>query len=282
MTIQVVVLSFALLLLMTGQLPRLALDLWAPDVWASLPGPAGCAAAPCAASRLWWSPWIVVPAITVVWWAAPLAWAFWLTGRWNTRKKTEWPVWGLVLTAAVAAGLVASREPVRWLGVAVLGVLVVTVAAWAIARHKARSDPADGLSEESQRLFEIDRQRNILSTQLKFALVATEALLVFALVERGRPDALSRREAVARRPGRLPGLRAGHARGRVRFAQRIATALAGSGKEGRLRLPVAALVTTGALLVAALVLASLSMLAHGLAWRFNEPSGAPVITWVRA
>ena len=278
-TIQVVVLSFALLLLMTGQLPRLALDLWAPDVWASLPGPAGCAAAPCAASRLWWSPWIVVPAITVVWWAAPLAWAFWLTGRWNTRKKTEWPVWGLVLTAAVAAGLVASREPVRWLGVAVLGVLVVTVAAWAIARHKARSDPADGLSEESQRLFEIDRQRNILSTQLKFALVATGALLAFALVDAvGQTLYLVEKRSHGGLVAYLGSALAMLA-GASAFAQRIATALAGSGKEGRLRLPVAALVTTGALLVAALVLASLSMLAHGLAWRFNEPSGAPVITW---
>jgi len=271
-TIQVVVLSFALLLLMTGQLPRLALDLWAPHIWANRAGGA--------ASRLWWSPWIVLPVITVVWWAAPLAWAFWLTGRWNTRKKTEWPVWGLVITAAVAAGLAVSREPARWVGVAALSALAVTVAAWAIARHKARSDPADGLTEESRRLFEIDRQRNLLSTWLKFALVGTGALLAFALVDAvGQTLYLVEKRShgglVACLGSALTMLA-----GAAAFAQRIATALAGRGSGGgRLRLPVAAVVTTGALGVVALVLVSLSMLAHGLAWRFNEPSGAPAITW---
>ena len=70
-TIQVVVLSFMLLLLMTGQLPRLVLEVWTPGIWASLSSVAGCAGAPCTASRLWWSPWIIVPPIAVVWWAPP-------------------------------------------------------------------------------------------------------------------------------------------------------------------------------------------------------------------
>jgi hypothetical protein len=168
-TIQVVLASFMLLVLMSGQIPRLALELWASGASAVHPGAAGCPDVPCRASWFWWSPWIVVPALTLVWWAAPFAWAFWLTGRWKHRKIVEWPVWGVVLTGAVAAGLVVRGQPLAWVGVGVLVAIGLTVVVWTVAQYKARSDLADFISPESQRVFEIDRQRNFLSMQLKVA-----------------------------------------------------------------------------------------------------------------
>jgi hypothetical protein len=278
-TIQVVLASFMLLVLMSGQIPRLALELWASGASAVHPGAAGCSDVPCRASWLWWSPWIVVPASTLVWWAAPFAWAFWLTGRWKHRKIVEWPVWGVVLTGAVAAGLVVRGQPLAWVGVGVLVAIGLTVVAWAVAQYKARSDLADFISPESQRVFEIDRQRNFLSMQLKVALVTTGGLLAFALVDSVGQTLYLVGTRSPGNPFRYLYSVLTMLAGAVAFAQRIAVALAGRANGGRLRLPVAALLTAGALAVTTLLLVSLSVLAHGLAWQFQEPAGGPAIAW---
>lgn len=157
-TIQVVLASFVLLVLMSGQLPRLALELL-PSAASAIPtSAAGCRDVPCGSSWLWWSPWIIVPGFTLVWWAVPFAWAFSLTGRWKHRRIVEWPVWGVLLTASVAAGLLTQGQPLVWVGAGVLEVIGLTGLAWMVARYKARSSPADFLSLGSRRVFEIDRQ----------------------------------------------------------------------------------------------------------------------------
>lgn len=277
-TIQVVLLSFALLALMSGQLCRLALDLWAPGVWGAGPSPAGCSGE-CGSQWLWWSPWIVVPGFTLLFWAIPLAWAFWMTGRWRHRKMIEWPVWGVVLTGVIAVGLLWWGRPLAWIGVGVLGAIGLTGFAWGHARAKATADPAAFPSDDSRKVFEIDRQRNVLSTKLKVALVATGALLAFALVDSvGQTLYLVGMRSTGRPSSYLYSVLTVLA-GAVAFAQRIAVALGGRANGGRLRLPVAALVTAGALAVATLLLVSLSVLAHGLAWQFHEPASAPAISW---
>jgi hypothetical protein len=278
-TIQVVLASFVLLVLMSGQLPRLALELWPSGASAVPPSAAGCRDVLCGSGWLWWSPWIVVPGFTLVWWAAPLAWAFWLTGGWKHRKIIEWPVWGLVLTTAVAAGLAVRGQPLVWVGGGVLVAIGLTVVFWAIALSEARSNPDDFLSPDSQRVFEIDRQRNFLSMQLKVALVTTGGLLAFALVDSVGQTLYLVGMRSPESPFRYLYSVLGMLAGAVAFAQRIAVALAGRANGGRLRLPVAALLTTGALAVTTLLLVSLSVLAHGLAWQFQEPAGGPAIAW---
>ena len=288
-TIHVVVLSFVLLALMSGQLARIGLEMWVDRRWRTM-WLAWIGNAP-HSSWLWWSPWIVAPVLTLVLWAVPFAWAFWLTGRWKRRKVIEWPVWGVVMTGviaaiAVVAGLCSRQpsEPGAWpdrvaaAGAVVLITILLTALAWARALRNATSNPRDFRSLESQKVFEIDRQRNYLSGQLKTALVGTGALLAFALVDTiGQTLYL-----VGMRPesGLLHYLGSALAAlgGAAAFAQRIATALSGGTSGTRLRLPLAALVTAGALAAAALLLISLDVLAHGLAWRFREPSG-PVISW---
>jgi hypothetical protein len=276
-TIQVVVLSFALLALMSGQLFRLALDLGAPGAWTPRSS-LGCDGE-CGSQWLWWSPWIVVPGLTLVFWATPLAWAFWMTGRWRYRKVVEWPMWGVVLTGVIAVGLLRWGRSLAWVGVAVLIAIGLTAIAWRYAISKAQADPTAFPSDDSRKVFEIDRQRNVLSMKLKVALVVTGVLLAFALVDSvGQTLYLVGMRSSGRPASYLYSVLTVLA-GAVAFAQRIAVALGGRANGGRLRLPVAALVTAGALTVATLLLVSLSVLAHGLAWRFQEPSAAPVISW---
>jgi hypothetical protein len=277
-TIHVVVLSFALLLLVTGQLARLALEVWSPG-WGLDQSQAR--------GWLWWSPWIVLPGLTFVWGAVPLAWAFWMTGLWRRHRPViEWPVWGVVLTAVIALGLVGGWRPVAWagwpqVGALVLIAIVLTWVAWGFALYQTTDRETEFPSFESRKVFEIDRQRNLLSTYLKVALVVTGACLAFALVDSIGQTLYLVRMRSARGFNDLYAVLVTLA-GAVAFAQRIATALAGRTNGGRLRLPVAALVTVGALAVAALVLISLSVLAHALSWQFHEPSGGPVITWTAA
>ena len=274
LTIHVVVLSFALLMLMTGQLLRVNLE--GRGGWFD-PGTLG------EGRWLCWSPWIVLPGVVFLWAATPLAWAFWMTGLWRGRRRiVEWPVWGVLAMAGIAMALVAGWEPVPgvdWWPL-VGGVTLITIgltgAAWLILLHVARrsSRGEDFPSPESRKIFEIDRQRNLLSTYLKVALVAGGGLLVFALV-----DSIGQiLYLLGMQPG--GGFRSLYAvlaslMGAAAFAQRIATALTGRANGRRLRLPVAAIVTTAALLLVALLLVSLSVLAHAVSWQFQPPSGAP-------
>jgi hypothetical protein len=273
-TIHVVVLSFALLTLMTGQLLRVNLEgrgSWFdrgtmdPERW------------------LWWSPWIALPGVLFLWGAIPLAWAFWMTGLWRGRRSiVEWPVWGVVAMAGLAIALVAGWEPLprldwwRQVGRVTLIAITLTGVAWAVFLYLARrgSRLADFPSPESQKIFEIDRQRNLLSTYLKVTLVLGGASLVFALIDSiGQTLYLLRMQS----GGGFGGLYAvlGSLMGAFAFAQRIATALAGKTNGARLRLPVAAIVTAVALLLVALLLVSLSVLAHAVSWQFQPPSSQP-------
>lgn len=272
-TIQVVLLSFVLLVMLVAQLPRVALEVnWCP------------ALVMCQADGwLWWSPWLYVPGLTVAFWATPLAWAFWLTGRWRNRSVLEWPIWGVVLTAVVAVGVMIPEWAAGfwWVGVGTLLTIAATLVAWVCARGKARRGEKDIAfpSEDTRRVYEVDRQRNFLSTQLKFALVATAGLLAFALV-----DSLGQTlYLLGHRPESSLFSYLGSALGvmasAVAFVQRIATALAGKANGGRMRLPVAAVVTAAALAVTLLLLVSLSVVAHAVLWRLQAPVGAPGITW---
>jgi len=277
-TIHVVVLSFALLMLITGQLVRLTLELRYPALGLDQSQ---------ATAWLWWSPWIVVPGLTFVCWAVPLAWAFWMTGLWRRHRPViEWPVWGVVLTAVIALALRKGWRPLGWVewwpqvGNVVLVAIVLTWVAWGIALWKATDKETVFPSVESRKVFEIDRQRNLLSTYLKAALVVTGAMLAFALVDSiGQTLYLVRMRSIDRSFNALYSALAALA-GAAAFAQRITTALAGRANGGRLRLPVAALVTAAALAVTALLLISLSVLAHALSWQFQEPSGGPTIKWI--
>src|SRR5262249_33116560 len=159
----------------------------------------------------------------------------------------------VALTAVIAIGAIVSgllfdpRSARLWLGVIVLVAIALTFAAWAygLLKSKTLGRPEDFPSPESRKVFEIDRQRNVLSGQLKVALVVTGALLAFAVVDSvGQSLYLVVMQSSQRTFGYLYSALAALA-GAAAFAQRIATWLGGRTNGARLRLPVAALVTSG-------------------------------------
>jgi hypothetical protein len=275
-SIHVVLLSFALLGFLTAQALRVVGEV-------ALRG-AGEGAVFGAGGWIWWSPFVSVPAALLVAWVVPAAWAYWLTGAWRNSKAWARPAAGIGFAAVVAVALLFA-EP-RWWGGTALVVVALTVVAWAAAKAGARGrgrrktlEGAARLSDEEQRIFEIEEQRNRLSNWLKAGLVAVGGSLAFAVI-----DSLGQTAYVAsREPGSnlaaYLGTALGALAGAAGFAQRIATALSGSPHGRRPRLPVSILAGVAAVVVFGFILFAVDVVAHAVAWRLQPPTPAPHLTW---
>jgi hypothetical protein len=168
----------------------------------------------------------------------------------------------------------------------VLGLVLLTAvswfAAWASAGRSVKSDSRTAPESPGPPVFEIDEQRNLLSRWLATALVATGAVLAFAVLDSiGQTFYL-----VAMQPGRrlfaslfaaLSGLA-----GVAAFAKPIAIAVAGRPDGRRIGLPMAALAWVAALAIMGVLLIAVSVLTHAITWSFRAPVGAPSLSWVLA
>ena len=288
-TIHVVLLSFVLFALVTGQLLRLGFEAWAAHTPA-LAAFAACQGAACKPAWLWGSPWLYVSVAMFAFWATPLGWAYWLTGRWRGRPVIEWPAWGVLAAVALALGGIAfgvQHGAAAYLQQGAMTVLVaaIALACWGLARGQARKTAAGESqrfrSEESRELYQIDEQRNSLSWWLKAALVTTLGALAFAVLD----SAGQTFYLVASQPDRrlfallfsaLSGLA-----GSAAFARRLATASGGQPTGRRLGLPMSAVALLVALAIFGVLLIAMSVLSHAVAWGFQTPCGAPEISWAR-
>jgi hypothetical protein len=286
--IHVVLLSLVLLALLAAQVVRVGLEVAArpPDGALAL----GLARlAPSGASPIWWSPYCLVPAVLLVAWATPLAWAYWLTGQWATRRWYERPVAGVAAVAVVALGslgwglcLLGRDGAGPWLVGGVIGAAVValTVVAWGAAQWRAgtRADAksAEGvdLTPEERRGFELEEQRNRLSIWLRNALLGTGGGLLFSAVDSlGQTAYLAAHQPGSNLLAYLGTVLSALA-GVAAFARRLATAAGGTANGARLRLPASIVAAALALVIVGVLLISVSMLAHGVAWGFRPPASA--------
>src|SRR5262249_10584595 len=141
--IQVVLLSFFVMLFLAGQLLRglvaVSRPAWSAEYMATLewylPGRA----------LVWWSPYITLWLIPFVLAAIPLGWAYWMIGRVGARGRFyERPVTGLVVSAVLTLMLAAGATSALWRDIAwcLLGVEALTAIAWAAAYgHAFRPAP---------------------------------------------------------------------------------------------------------------------------------------------
>lgn len=282
--IHVVLLSFFLLAFLTAQGIRVGVEAAArrPDGGSAL---GFCGWFLCGPHWVWWSPFLIVPLVLLVLTVVPTAWAYWLTGNWQGKAWYERPAAGVVTAAVVALGLVLTgRRLVGTVGLVVIG---VTAIAWWTARSRARSrgrakkrEGAELSSDEEERIFEIEEQRNRLSNWLKVALVATGGTLAFAVIDSlGQTTYL-----VAHRPDSnvvtYLGTALGALAGVAAFARRIATGVGGKTDGKRLRLPLSIVAAAVALIVVGVPLLVVNVVSHGVAWRWEAPSSAPRLSWL--
>jgi hypothetical protein len=282
--IHVVLLSFVLLAFLVAQVIRVGAEAAAGrlDGRSAL---ALCEWVGCGSHWVWWSPFLIVPAAALLVAVVPTAWAYWLTGSWRDRAWHERPASGVAAAAALALGLLhAGRYLVGAVSLVVIG---LTVLAWWGARYEARTrgaakqrEGAEIASVEEQRIFEIEEQRNRLSHWLKAALVVAGGGLAFAVIDSlGQTAYLlaqQRDSQVATYLGGALGALAGGAA----FARRLATAAGGKTDGKRLRLPMSIVAAGTALLVVGVLLLVMSVISHGIAWRWQPPSGSPRLAWL--
>jgi hypothetical protein len=283
--IHVVLLSFVLLAFLTAQAVRVGAEVAArrPDGGSAL---GVCEWFLCGAHWLWWSPFLIVPAVLLVAWVVPTAWAYWLTGRWGGNTWFARPAAGVAFSAVVALGLLLAG-PWRVIGGVSLAVIALTVFSWAAAKSSAKSraqektlEGAARLSEEEQRIFALEEQRNRLSNWLKAGLVAMGGSLAFAVIDSlGQTMYLASRQADSNFTTYL-GTALGALAGSAAFAQRIATAVSGTPHGKRPRLPMSIVAGVAALIIIGVLLLMVSVVAHAVAWRFQPPSPTPRLTWL--
>jgi hypothetical protein len=206
------------------------------------------------------SPWLVVPALSVLLVCLPAGIAYWLVGdRGERGSRAGWPSWLTVVfvlagTSALAVrGFRAAAEggapdllvPAATATAALM--MLLALVAWALAA--AGRTPAEA--------------RNLLTGWLRTGLVVTSAGIAFAAVD-SIGESLYR--WVAELPSLVRGIAAafGAVAATAAAAQKFIGPLAASGK-GRIAIPLGALAMLGAIAVAGTMLCGLSAVAHGLA-----------------
>ena len=289
--IQVVLLSFFVMIFLAGQMLRGLVAVSHPG-WSAayvealdwyLPGRA----------LIWWSPYIAVWLLPFVAGAIPLGWAYWMIGRVGARGHFyERPVTGLVIATVLTLMLAAGAAAPMWRCIAwvLLGIEVLTATAWAAAygnavrrarsirareAFRAESDP-----KRAAMIFKDDESRHALSAWLKVALVTSAAALAFALI-----DTISQSAYLTVVRGQRPhlplwvGSLASAFVVLAGFARKIAVIFSGRVGGQRPSLPVSFIATTVALLAAMLLLVLTDALSHAIVWKFKVPGSAPWYWW---
>ena len=234
---------------------------------------------------LWWSPFLVLPVLPLLLVAVPSAWAYWMIGA-TKQPLIRGPVAGLLVVAAAAGACVfvshRGTEP-WWLGWVVIVeaglALVWWFAAWSEAKAAAGSDAASGsIASTGDEGFVAAEERNLLSHSLLVGLLATAGLLLVGLVDSVAQSlylAMGRTSLVQALGGLVAGLA-----GAASVGRRIAVAL-GRGVSGgkRVKLPMALVAGAAAATIIGLMLLSVAVLSHAVAWRFEVPATAPKLSW---
>ena len=245
---------------------------------------------------LWWSPFLVVPAVVFILCAFPLGWAYWLVERVGRRltRSEEGPAPGglredlrpfgpLVLVGLLNLLLLGQElrsagwawrpalgQAPFWIAAVLLVVVALTPVWWVAAKGSARRrfelQMAHDASGTKLEIVQDATIRNLLSRWLKTALVWTGGLLALALVDTlGQTLYLVGMHPEVTVLGWIGGTFGGLT-ALAGFARRFAVKLATDPKGGRVRLPVDVLATAAGLLVALFLLVTLNAASHAVAW----------------
>lgn len=220
---------------------------------------------------IWWSPFLIAPALTLLFWMIPAGWAYWLVPADRDRLPgTSLPT---VLAISLWLALVwlgAHRfvEGTRRVGppspaevAAVCAGIVMISLSLLFRASRGRAST----------LVRAEQARHSLSVFLKVGLIGTLALLAFALIDslaqtlylhilKGRPAAWQ--------GGVLPAIATVAA-----FGQKLAAFLH-KRRGSTFKLPVTLLALLAALLLATALLTGLSAASHALAWGTQGPPPA--------
>ncbi|HLE83350.1 MAG TPA: hypothetical protein VJG13_03345, partial [Thermoanaerobaculia bacterium] len=178
------------------------------------------------------------------------------------------------------------RAETFWLAVAVLVIVVLTPVYWWLAVKRVRTEMQGAGGEEGAHvakdpkrratqevIFEDAAVRNLLSRQVKTALVVTGALLALAAIDSlGQTIYVLAVDETLTVTGWIGGILGGltFLSG---FARRIAVRFGGDSGKKRVGLSLGIVATVAALLVVAFLLVTLDAASHAVAWLGRAPAG---------
>jgi hypothetical protein len=293
LAVQVVLITTVLTLFVGLQIGRKALEHW---LGMTSPQSAIAYALVCAfpggATRLWWSPWILLTAVPLLVLAVPAGWAYWLVVRRRDGHEGLPPYVGLLAACALGFAAIvhygarfngiASRIP-AWLlshvpvsgvphpvrlslaaGVFTTGVFAL--ACWLFAELRA---VGLGTGTDTGNLV-----RNRLTGWMKAGLVAAAAVLAWSLVDTlgGTIYDLARTSERSLSHWAV-GLFTAFA-GAGAFARQLALLLAPS-KSTRPSIPMSIASWIGAVIVATAWILAINVASQAVGWNFRTPRGAP-------
>ena len=238
---------------------------------------------PLGEAYLWWSPWLLLPALIFVVAVVPFAWAYWIAadyGRFRSFPQAVSPLWGWLLVVLSASWLMLAPvffQGTPWTidapegaaaGGAVFIAGTIALGIFCCITRASRCRCASNQLDDSGR-------RNWLSSKLKTMLVWLGAGFALAVIDTLGQTVYALWQAPDMSLGAwlgtlLSGLVAAAAGGR-----RIAVYFSGKAGGTRLRptLNQGAIIT--AVLLCAVVLTAINALSHGIAWGFKHPYHVP-------
>jgi len=249
----------------------------------------------------WWSPWILAPVATLLLWALPAGWAYWLVPVRDAGRTQHLPagtVVGLFVVQAIAFLLFAPGSgtlgTVQVAGLALtLLALVFHVLVW-LWRPAGKDDPPPPADPAARLAAETTRRQHTLSVWLRNGLLATAALAALAVVD-GWAQTLYARHSFGLGLAWLAPPIAASAGAVAAFAQKLLASWPGLSSDRRPPLPVTALAFVAALVLLLVLLLSVFVAAHALVWRGGLPPvdvctkmglvgcervGAPPLPWL--
>ena len=204
---------------------------------------------------LWWSPWVLLPALLFALWVVPSGWVYWLaTGgnlKWHRVAALSFVVVSCVVYVhQIVGGAQAAAVALSWL----VTILMLVLYCRGAEGHALQ---------------------NRLSSRLRAALMVTGCLLAFALVDTFGQTVY----ALWRTPGSALTQWVATGLGGVGVAFASARWLAayfwGEGRGPRVRSTLTLAAPVAAVLLLTLALVAINVVAHGVAWNFEYPREVP-------
>lgn len=234
------------------------------------------------ASRgVFWSDWLALPALVVLFLSLPIGWAYWLGQRGTS--GAPWyrrPVVGgwFVLAATVGLLLASRASPTLVPGAYVPAVGAVAVIAGVALLFSRTGRPADDLARNNRLSRQLKGTLLVVLGTLAFGLLDTLGATLYASLEQNRFD-------VVRTFGAWKSaLSASGLAALIAFGRKLATFLSDRASGKRLSLPATAAAWAASLALVLALLTGFSALSYGVASGFGTLSPSPgagsVYAWV--
>ena len=251
---------------------------------------------PLGEAYLWWSPWLILPALVFIAAVVPFGWAYWLSA--DHDKQTSCPTliypllgWFLIFLMALfvmlTSILVVFFKDALWSteffagapwitdapegiisGAAVSVAAIITFVIFLCVKHVPRIQDASGHLDDSG-------PRNWLSSKLRTSLVCFGVVLALAVIDTLGQTAYTMWQDPDFSLGGLLGTLLGSLVAAAAGGRRVAAYFSGKAGGSRLRPTLNHAATIAAVLLLFITLTAINALSHGIAWGFKHPRYVP-------